>query len=149
MGMADDPRQDDPTILPDDRLFRRVPANQLIPEPDGTQRPSSAVFKVRELSVNIESLMIQQGRPPEDTLTPYPGEYLTAVTAGQVRAYGHPIVKDTAPPELPPKVIRPSGSFVSFTLASFSARGRTSASTKSPYFAETVSYSMLRSAPPF
>lgn len=99
--MADDPRQDDQTIENSDRLFRRVQPNQLIPEPDGSQRPSSAVFKVLELSVNIESLMIQQGRLPEDTLTKYPGEYLTAITAGQVRVYGHPIIKDTAPPNDP------------------------------------------------
>jgi hypothetical protein len=99
--MADDLRQDDLTITNDDRLFRRVRSNQLIPEPDGSQRPSSAVFKVLELSVNIESLMIQQGRMPEDTLTNYPGEYLTAITAGQVRAHGHPIIKDTEPPNDP------------------------------------------------
>lgn len=99
--MVDDPRQDDPTIRNDDRLFRRVQPNWLIPEPDGSQRPSSAVFKAPELSINIESLMIQQGRAPEDTLTKYPGEYLTAVTAGQVRVYKHPIVKETEPPHDP------------------------------------------------
>src|SRR5271165_3623011 len=99
--MADDPRQDDPSILNDDRLFRRVRPNQLVPEPDGSQRPSSAVFKPPELSVNIESLMIQQGRPPEDALSKYPGEYLTAVTAAQVRVFGHPIIKDTEPPNDP------------------------------------------------
>ena len=99
--MADDPPQDDPTILDDDRLFRRVRPNQLIPESDGSQRPSSAVFKTPELSVNIESLMVQQGRPPEDTHTRYPGEYLTSITARMVRAYNHPIVKATEPPNDP------------------------------------------------
>lgn len=99
--MAEDPRQDDLTIANDDRLFRRVPPSQLVPEPDGSRRPSSAVFKVLELSVNIESLMIQQGRLPEDTLTKYPGEYLTAILVGQVRAHGHPIIKDTEPPNDP------------------------------------------------
>src|SRR5450432_3326100 len=99
--MADDARRDDPTILSGDRLFRRVRPNQLVPEPDGTQRPSSAVFKVFELSVNIESLMFQQRRMPEDTLTKYPGEYLTSITAQQVRAYNHPIVKDGEPPNDP------------------------------------------------
>jgi hypothetical protein len=99
--MADDPREDDPTISNADRLFRRVRLNQLVPEPDGSQRPSSAVFKVLELSVNIESLMIEQGRLPEDALTKYPGECLTAIVAGQVRAHGHPIVKDTELPNDP------------------------------------------------
>ena len=99
--MADDPRQDDQTVSNDDRLFRRVPPNQLRREPGGSQRPTSAVFKALELSVNIESLMIQQGRSPEESLTKYPGEYLTAINAGQVRAHGHPIVKDTQPPNDP------------------------------------------------
>ncbi len=99
--MAEDARQDDLTILDDDRLFRRVPRRQLFTEPDGTQRPTSAAFKTTELSVNIESLMIQQGRPPKDTLTNYPDEYLTAITAGHVRQHKHPIVKDNAPPNDP------------------------------------------------
>ena len=99
--MADDARQDDLTILDDDRLFRRVPQHQLFAEPDGTQRPTSAVFKNLELSVNIESLMIQQGRTPEDTLINHPNEYLAAITAGQVRQHKYPIVKDTEPPNDP------------------------------------------------
>lgn len=93
--------EDDPSITNDDRLLRRVRPNQLVRDLDGSQRPSSAVFKALELSINIESLMIMQGRPPEDALTKYPGEYLTAIIAGDVRAYGHPIVKDTDPPNDP------------------------------------------------
>lgn len=92
---------DDPSIPDEDRLFRRVQPNQLVPIAEGMLRPSSAVFKQIEMSVNIESLMIQQGRPPEDTLTEYPGQYLTSVIAGEVRAKGYPIVKDTDPPNDP------------------------------------------------
>jgi hypothetical protein len=112
--MADETRQDDPTILNTDRLLRRIRQNQLFTESDGSQRPTSAAFKNSELSVNIESLMIQQGRPPEDTLTKHPGEYLTSVTAGQVRDHGHPIVKDNAPPNDPAHGLvlgKKSGSF--------------------------------------
>lgn len=98
--MADDPR-DDPSIPDDDRLFRRVPPSQLRTEPDGTRRPTSAVFKHAELSVNIESLMVEQGRPPEDSLASYPDNYLTSITAGNVRKYKYPIVKDTEPPNDP------------------------------------------------
>jgi hypothetical protein len=98
--MADDPR-DDNSIPNADRLFRRVRANQLRTQSDGSKRPTSAVFKSLELSVNIESLMIEQGRPPEDTITNFPNEFLTSIVAGNVRAYGHPIVKDTAPPNDP------------------------------------------------
>ena len=99
--MTEKTRQDDPSIPNTDRLFRRVPANQLVTEDDGTVRPSSAVFKHPEMSVNIESLMAQQGRPPEDTLTNYPGDFLTSILASDVRAFGHPIVKDNEPPHDP------------------------------------------------
>src|SRR5262245_16383358 len=96
--MVDDARKDDLTIPDDDRLFRRVPPNQLHRELDGSLRPSSAVFKHPELSVNIETLMVQQGRPPEDILTNYPDDYLTSIIAGSVRTHGYPIIKATEPP---------------------------------------------------
>jgi|ERR1700680_2208486 hypothetical protein len=98
--MPEDP-PDDPSIPNTDRLFRRVPPNQLFTEPDGSQRPTSAVFKNPNLSVNIESLMIEQGRQPEDTLTNFPTDFLTSIIAGNVRVYGYRIVKDTAPPNDP------------------------------------------------
>ena len=93
--MAEDARADDTTIPNTDRLFRRVRENQLVKLDDGSRRPSSAVFKDATMSVNIESLMIEQGHPPEDTLTGYPGEYLTCIIAGDVRAHGLRIVKQT------------------------------------------------------
>ena len=98
--VADNP-QDDPTIPDSDCLFRRVRPNQLFTEPDGSKRPTSAVFKNRELSVNIESLLVRQGRPPEDTLTGYPDVCLTSVKAGQVREHKYPIIKDCEPPNDP------------------------------------------------
>jgi hypothetical protein len=99
--MAEETRQDDPSIPNTDRLFRRVPRNQLRLQEDGSWRPSSAVFKTEEMSVNIESLMVAQGRPPEDTLAGHPGQFLTSIIAGDVRQFGHPIVMDTAPPNDP------------------------------------------------
>ena len=51
--------------------------------------------------MNIESLMIEQKRLPEDTLASYPDEYLTSIVAANVRAHGLPIVKDTEPPNDP------------------------------------------------
>lgn len=50
-------RNDDESILDQDRLLRRVPPQPVIREDDGTIRPSTAAFKDEELSVNIESLM--------------------------------------------------------------------------------------------
>ena len=99
--MAEDARADDTTIPNTDRLFRRVRENQLVKLDDGSRRPSSALFKAATMSVNIESLMIEQGRPPEDTLTGYPGEYLTSIIAGDVRAHGLRIVKQTELPNDP------------------------------------------------
>jgi hypothetical protein len=87
---------DDPTIMDSDRLLRRVRPNQIVPLPDGSFRPASSVFKDTELSVNVESLMLQQGRSPQDSLKGYQGFWLTAIPAGAVRARGpqFPIVKD-------------------------------------------------------
>ena len=61
-------------------------------------RPSSSAFKNQELSVNIESLMIEQGRDLEETLDGHPDDALAAVTAGEVRRFDLPIVKDREPP---------------------------------------------------
>jgi hypothetical protein len=105
--MLEDARLDDPTILDDDRLLRRVAPNQWVNEPDGTIRPSSAVFKDPELSVNIDSMMTIQGRPPKEMLNAFPGYFLTSFAPGIVRQYdkekneSHPIVRDTDAPNDP------------------------------------------------
>jgi hypothetical protein len=107
--MAEDPRQDDQTVLNDDRLLRRVQASpsQLVTEPDGSKRPSSAVFKDRELSVNIKSVMVAQGKTAEEALAGFSGWYLTSIAAGSIRRYdserqeSHPIVRDSDPPNDP------------------------------------------------
>ena len=99
--MAEYEHIDDVSIPNTDRLFRRVPPNQLSPNDDGTHRPSSSVFKHLEMSVNIESLMIEQERQPEDSLKDYPNEYLTSIIAGDVRSFGcYPIIKDNEPPKV-------------------------------------------------
>jgi hypothetical protein len=45
--------------------------------------------------------MVEQGRPPEDTLVGFADNYLTSITAGNVREYEYPIVKDNDPPDDP------------------------------------------------
>jgi len=45
--------------------------------------------------------MVEQGRPLESTIEKYPGEFLTAIRAREVRKFSHPIVKDTDPPNDP------------------------------------------------
>jgi hypothetical protein len=119
--MPDETEEDDLSIPDTDRLFRRVRPNQLEPLEDGSLRPSSAVFKNTRMSVNIESLMVEQGRLPEDTLTRHPGEYLTSILARNVRAKGHRIVKDTDPPNDPAHGLvlgKKKGSFANAMLAS-------------------------------
>jgi hypothetical protein len=119
--MSNETQEDDLSIPDTDRLFRRVPPNQLEPLEDGSWRPSSSVFKHPELSVNIECLMVEQRRPPEDTLTGYPGHYLTSIVARDVRAKGYPIVKDTGPPNDPAHglvLCKKKSSFANAMLAS-------------------------------
>jgi hypothetical protein len=119
--MPSETEEDDLSIPDTDRRFRRVPPNQLEPLEDGSFRPTSAVFKHTQLSVNIECLMVDQGRPPEDTLTGYPGHYLTSIIAGHVRAKGHPIVKATEPPNDPAHGLvlgKKKGSFANAMLTS-------------------------------
>ena len=59
---------------------------------------SSAAFKHDELSVQIESLLRQQGRPVEDALKGYPDNSLCSITAGLARELGQGVVYDTEPP---------------------------------------------------
>jgi len=100
--MADALPADDLSILDEDRLFRRVPANQLVPGDDRTVRPSSGVYKTDKLSVYAESLMSEQKRAPNECLKDYPDTYLSAIKAGSVRKFiDCPIAKDNAPPEDP------------------------------------------------
>jgi hypothetical protein len=104
--MAGEAPQDDLTIVDEDCLFRcvRPIPSQLFTEEDGSRRPSSAVFRDTELSVNIESAMIEQGRSPDTMLDSWPGAGVTAIAAGVVRRYDrehsecHPIVRDGEPP---------------------------------------------------
>ena len=101
--------QDDPTIKDEDRLFRCVQPipSQLVTEADGSKRPSSAVFRDSELSVNIESAMVAQGRSPETMLAAWPGAGITAIVVCTIRNYdrerneSHPIVRDGDPPNDP------------------------------------------------
>ena len=45
--------------------------------------------------------MIEQGRPPEDSIKGYPNTCLTSIIAGDVRSYKYLIVKDNDPPNDP------------------------------------------------
>ena len=52
-----------------------------------------------ELSINLESVMVRAGRPPEDAIRNYPGYGLTAITAGQARSLNQAVAPDPLPEE--------------------------------------------------
>lgn len=93
--------KDDETISDLDLLFRRLPQAWIVPGNHGRMRISSAAFKHREMSVLVQSLLLQQGRTPADVLSGFPDESLCRITAGLARELGQAVVKDTDPPHDP------------------------------------------------
>lgn len=84
--MCQTARQDDLTIANEERLFRRVPLYQIVKDDDtGYARFSSAAFKDKELSINIESILIKGGDTVEACLHNHQGFKLASFTAGQAR----------------------------------------------------------------
>jgi len=90
---------DDPSILGDERLFRRIPPTWVDWDERGNSRISSAAFKDEELSVNLESVMARDARPPEDAIRNYPGYGLAAISAGHARSLNQAIAPDPQPDE--------------------------------------------------
>src|SRR5438445_12219680 len=91
--------EDDPNIPADERLFRRIPRTWVDWDEVGNATISSAAFKDEELSVNIESVMERDGRPPEDAIRNYPGYGLAAITAGHARSLNQAVAPDPLPEE--------------------------------------------------
>jgi hypothetical protein len=88
------PFEDDPTIAGDDRLFRRIHRSHVLWEEDGTAAISSAAFRDEELSINIESVMVREGRPPADAIRQYPSYGLAAITAAHARSLDQVVARD-------------------------------------------------------
>lgn len=86
--------EDDPSIADSERLFRRIPRTWVDWDESGNPTISSAAFKDPELSINIESVMIRDGRPPDDAVRGYPGYGLAAITAGSARVLGQQVARD-------------------------------------------------------
>ncbi len=64
-------------------------------------RIASAAFKQVELSIQFESLLLQQARSFDDVLKGYPDNSLCSITAGLARQHGQGVVYDTEPPNDP------------------------------------------------
>jgi hypothetical protein len=92
---------DDPTIAEDERLFRRIHPQQLVPDERqaGRLRVSSGAFRDEELSIVIESTLLQTGRQPFDLLRGYSTYSLVAITAAKARAQGQKVARDPVPEE--------------------------------------------------
>jgi hypothetical protein len=87
------PCVDDPTLGRDERLWRRIRADQLKTE-DGRVRPSSAAFRdsTNEVSVHLASLTTTA-----TALERFPGFSLAELTVGFVRDLGLSVVRDPLP----------------------------------------------------
>ena len=91
--------EDDPSIPGDERLFRRIPPTWVNWSEDGNPTISSAAFKEPELSVNLESVMARDCRPPADAVRNYPGYGLAAITAAHARSLNQKVARDPVPEE--------------------------------------------------
>jgi hypothetical protein len=86
--------EDDPSIPGEERLFRRIPRTWVDWDDDGNAGISSAAFKDEELSINIESIMVRDGRQPADAIRQYPGYGLAAITAAHARSLNQVVARD-------------------------------------------------------
>jgi hypothetical protein len=77
---------DDGAIPDDAALLRRIHPEQVVPDKDGTMRPSSAAFKDPNLSVDVEFLLEENGLNWEFSLTGFPDHSLVKFLAGAARA---------------------------------------------------------------
>jgi hypothetical protein len=91
-------RQDDLAITADERLFRRVHLSQIVKDDDtGNTRISTGAFKDKELSVNIESVLIRNGESADACLRQHQLHKLVSITAGQARQLQQIVCPDPLP----------------------------------------------------
>ena len=90
--------QDDVSIRDDERLLRRVHIALLVRDDDtGLARVSSGVFKDRELSVHIESVLKEIGRSAESCLQNCNTLKLVSITAGNARQFNQAVCRKPIP----------------------------------------------------
>lgn len=98
--MCQPERQNDLTIIDGERLFRRIPIYQIVRDDDtGLARFSSGAFKDKELSINIESALMENGGAVDDCLRGHQGYKLASLTAGVARQYSQIVCRDPIPPD--------------------------------------------------
>lgn len=87
------------SISDDERLLRRVHLSLIVEGQDGTAKVSTAAFRDQELSVNIESMMLEAGRTPADALKNNPNDLLVSITARVCRENDQLVSPDPVPTE--------------------------------------------------
>lgn len=90
---------DDPNIPGEERLLRRIHLVHVVEGSEGRGALSSAAFRDLELSVNLESVMRNAGRPPEDSLKNHPNDFLACITTSVCRDNGQLVGSDPLPDE--------------------------------------------------
>lgn len=90
---------DDPSIQSSERLFRRIPPTWVDWDEQGNAVISSAAFKDEALSINLESVMARDGRPPADAIRNHPRYGLAAITAAHARSLNQAVAADPLPEE--------------------------------------------------
>jgi hypothetical protein len=89
--------QDDTSIADEDRLFRRIHSTQIVKDDNGFARVSSGAFRDKEMSVNIESVLLSEGKSAADCLQGYRAHKLVSITAGAARQFRQAVCRDPLP----------------------------------------------------
>lgn len=93
-------RQDDLTITDEERLFRRIHLSQIVKDEDtGHARVSTGAFKDKELSINIESVLLGNGETTEACLRNHKGHKLVSFTAAKARQLQQIVCRDPESPD--------------------------------------------------
>jgi hypothetical protein len=93
--------QDNTSIRDEERLFRRIPISQLVKDDDtNTVRVSTAAFRDEDLSVNIESELIDAGYTPEICLQNHCNHKLVSISARDARRLNQSLCYDPLPEDL-------------------------------------------------
>lgn len=90
--------QDDASIADEDRLFRRIHLTQIVKDDDtGLARISSGAFRDTELSINLESVLLNNGQTPSYCLQNHLTHKLAAITAREARQFQQDVCRDPLP----------------------------------------------------
>jgi hypothetical protein len=93
--------QDDASIANDDRLYRRIHLSQLVRDEDtGLARVSSGAFRDKDLSVNIESVLQNEGKSAPACLQNHLAHKLMSLTAVEARQHRQCVCRDPLPHDL-------------------------------------------------